>query len=207
MSTQYHQRQNAINDASGRSGCAIFLIIAGVSLVVIAIAAGVVIAFVSIDVTETTTSETIIEEVSEVELVVAGTTPAVADQSAEATPASYPDRIYGLIERLRISSEDYTALRERTDERDEAWRVELLEVFTTWRDVDHQVGQIVPSPSHQASYDLLSGAASHYRDAADAIEPGILSGEEDPFGAGASSVNNGAIALKLAETTLANELE
>ncbi|TVR75505.1 MAG: hypothetical protein EA415_03775 [Sphaerobacteraceae bacterium] len=205
MSTQYHQRQNAINDSSGGSGCAMFLIIAGVGLAIAAILFGAVIAFFTIDASETTTSEFVVED--EVEVVVAATDPIVTDSSADTTPASYPDRIYGLIELLRISSEDYTELKASIGERDEAWEVELLEVFATWRDVDHQIGQIVPSPTHQASYELLSGAASHYRDAADAIEPAILSGEEDPFSKGANSVNNGAIALKLAETTLADELD
>jgi hypothetical protein len=186
-------------DTSGGNGCAIFLIIVGVGLAVAAIMFGMVSAFVTLDVvetTETSASEVIIEEVeiTEEERVENST----STESSELE--SYPERINGMIERLEVSTGDYVALMERIDEGDEAWRVDLALVLATWKEVDREANQIVPPPDHAASHDLFLIASGHYYDAATAIETNLANGNENAFADASGSITSGGISLQLAKS-------
>lgn len=205
MSTQHRTTYNSMETSSGDRGCAVFLIIGGLGLTGLAIGFWLVAAFVTIDVseTETTATEIIVEE----EVPTVQQAPATSPLSNAPLPATYPERVAAISERIRTASGNYTSLMSRIGERDAAWDAEMLQVLNAWRDADTEVDRIVPPPAHQASHQLLTQASDRYRQAADEIEQSLFDGESDSSANETETLSSAAVALLLAESMLDGEIQ
>lgn len=202
VSTQYRNTHSSIADSSGGGGCAIFLIISGVGLAAAAVVFGLVSAFVTLDMVETTetgVTEVFIEDVMAVEEEHVETSP------EDSEPRSYPDRISGMMDRLADTRDNYEELMTEVDIDDESWRVNLALILATWKEVDREANQIVPPPEHAASHELFLMATGHYHDAATAIETNLANGNENAFADASGSLTSGGISLQLAKSMLENE--
>jgi hypothetical protein len=204
LSTQQRTTHSSMQDNSGGGGCGVFLIIAGLGLAVLAIGFGLITAFFTIEMSESETviSDVVVEDVSAVE-----EEPTTFAAPRQPLPATYPERVEGIRDRIRTASDNYTSLMSRIGERDAAWDAEMLQVFTTWRDADTEVGRIVPPPAHQASHQLLTQATDRYRQAAHEIEQGLFDGDSDSSANGTETLASAAVALLLAEASLDAEVQ